>query len=150
MAKRLPQNPLLTEVLQAASNAKTKAEKIKILQEHKTEALQGILIWNFDDTAKSALPPGDVPYTPSEAPAGSNYHTRLVGEYRKFYHFIQGASDINQTQRENIFITMLESLHKDEAELLCLTKDGNLSKKYRITLNTVKEAYPEIVWGNRG
>lgn len=150
MTKRLPQNPLLSEILQAVSSAKTKAEKIEILQKNRTDALQAILIWNFDETAKSSLPSGNVPYTASEAPAGSNYHTRLVGESRKFYHFIQGASQISQTQRENIFIAMLESLHADEAELLCLTKDGNLSKKYRITLNTVKEAYPEITWGNRG
>lgn len=149
MAK-LPNNPLISEILQAVSSAKTKSEKIKLLQEYKTEALQSILIWNFDDTAKSSLPEGDVPYTPSEAPAGSSYHTRLVGEHRKFYHFIEGASDIKKTQREGIFISMLESLHKDEAEVLCLTKDGNLGKKYRITHNTVKEAYPEIVWGNRG
>ena len=149
MAK-LPNNPLSSEVLQAVSSAKTKSEKIKLLREHSSAALQGLLIWNFDDTAKSALPVGDVPYTPSEAPAGSEYHTRLSVEYRKFYHFIQGASQIKQTQRETVFISMLESLHKDEAEVLCLTKDGNLGQKYRITHNTVKEAYPDIVWGNRG
>lgn len=149
MAK-LPNNPLISEILQAVSSAKTKAEKIKILRDHASPSLQGLLIWNFDDTAKSSLPVGDVPYTPSDAPAGSEYHTRLSGEYRKFYHFIQGASEIKQTQRESIFISMLESLHKDEAEVLCLTKDGNLGQKYRITHKTVKEAYPNIVWGNRG
>jgi len=149
MAK-LPNNPLISEILQAVSSAKTKSEKIKILRDHASPALQGLLIWNFDDTAKSSLPVGDVPYTPSDAPAGSEYHTRLSGEYRKFYHFIQGASEIKQTQRESIFISMLESLHKDEAEVLCLTKDGKLGQKYRITHKTVKEAYPNIVWGNRG
>ncbi len=148
MAK-LPNNPLISEVLQAVSSAKTKSEKVKLLRENATPALRGLLIWNFDDTAKSALPVGEVPYTPSEAPAGSEYHTRLSGEYRKFYHFIQGASQIKQTQRENVFISMLEGLHRDEAEVLCLAKDGNLGKKYRVTHNTIKEAYPDIVWGNR-
>jgi hypothetical protein len=150
MAKKLPSNPLISEVLQAASSAKTKKEKIKILQEYKNDALLAILIWNFDDTAKSALPEGDVPYTPSEAPAGTNYHTRLVIEYKKLFHFIQGASDLNQNRKEMMFINMLESLHADEAEVLVLTKDGKLSSKYRITLPTVKEAFPEVTWGNRG
>jgi len=49
-----------------------------------------------------------------------------------------------------MFINMLESLHADEAEVLVLTKDGKLSSKYRITLPTVKEAFPEVTWGNRG
>lgn len=150
MAKKLPPNPLISEVLQAASSAKTKKEKIKILQDNYTDALLAILIWNYDDTAKSALPEGTVPYTPSDAPAGTEHHTRLVGEYRKFYHFIQGASQISRNQRETIFISMLESLHADEAEVLVLTKDAKLSSKYRITHATVKEAFPDVVWGNRG
>lgn len=148
MAK-LPTNPLISEVLKAASNAKTKDQKVKILQENKTDALLAILIWNYDETAKSALPEGEVPYTPSDAPAGTNYHTRLVIEYKKLYHFIEGASTVSRNKRETMFIQMLESLHKDEAEVVCLTKDGNLQKKYRITHNIVKESFPEITWGNR-
>lgn len=148
MAK-LPTNPLISEVLKAASNAKTKDQKVKILQENKTDALLAILIWNYDETAKSALPEGEVPYNPSDAPAGTNYHTRLVVEYKKLYHFIEGASTVSRNKRETMFIQMLESLHKDEAEVVCLIKDGNLQKKYRITHNIVKESFPEITWGNR-
>jgi len=149
MAK-LPTNPLISEVLKATSNAKTKDQKIKILKENKTDALLAILIWNYDETAKSALPDGEVPYNSSDAPAGTHYHTRLVVEYKKLYHFIQGASTLGRTKRESMFIQMLESLHKDEAELVCLTKDGKLQTKYKITQNVVKEAFPEITWGNRG
>lgn len=149
MAK-LPKNPLISEVLKAVSNAKTKDQKIKILQENRDDALLAILIWNYDETAKSALPQGEVPYTPSEAPAGTNYHTRLAIEHRKLYHFIEGASNVTKTKRETMFIQMLESLHRDEAEIICLVKDKKLQDKYRITHNVVKEAFPEIVWGNRG
>lgn len=149
MAK-LPPNPLISEVLKAVSNAKTKDQKVKILQENKNDALLAILIWNYDDTAKSNLPEGEVPYNQSDAPAGTNYHTRLVVEHKKLYHFIEGASTLNRNRRETMFIQMLESLHKDEAELLCLVKDGKLQDKYRITHNVVKESFPEIIWGNRG
>ena len=59
---------LMNEVLQKISNAKTKAEKIKLLQEYNTPALRQILIANFDESVVSLLPPGDVPYTKNEAP----------------------------------------------------------------------------------
>jgi len=150
MSLRIPQNPLISEILKAVSSAKTKKEKIEILQQYKSECLQALLIWNFDETAKSALPEGPVPYTPNESPVGTEYHTRLTGEHRKFYHFIEGASNISKNRRESIFISMLESLSSEEADLLCLVKDKELTKKYRITHNVVKEAYPEIKWGNRG
>ena len=39
---------LLSEVLRKVSNAKTKAEKIKILQANNSQALRSLLIWNFD------------------------------------------------------------------------------------------------------
>ena len=53
---------LLHEVLQKVSNAKTKVQKIKLLQEHNTPALRQILIANFDESVVSMLPDGDVPY----------------------------------------------------------------------------------------
>jgi hypothetical protein len=48
-----------------------------------------------------------------------------------------------------MFINILEGLHPKEAELLILVKDGKLSDKYKITLDNVKEAYPDITWGGR-
>ena len=63
---------LMHEVLQKVSNAKTKKEKIKLLQEFNTNALRMLLIINFDDSAVSMLPPGNVPYTPNEAQKEQN------------------------------------------------------------------------------
>ena len=53
---------LLNEVLQKVSNAKTKAQKIKLLQQYNTPALRQILIANFDESVISMLPDGEVPY----------------------------------------------------------------------------------------
>ena len=38
---------LISEVLQKAHNAKTKAEKIKILKENNSQALRSLFIWNL-------------------------------------------------------------------------------------------------------
>lgn len=140
---------LLSEVLQKISNAKTKAEKVELLKKYKTPALQSILIWNFDDSVKSMLPEGDVPYTPNEAPIDTE-HTRLIHEYRILYNFVKGGNDgLPSSKREIMFIQLLEALHKDESAVICLVKDKKLGKRYKITKNAVEEAYPEIQWGNR-
>jgi hypothetical protein len=44
---KLPPHPLQSEILQAVSSAKTKASKIKILQEHRSPALVSIFVWNL-------------------------------------------------------------------------------------------------------
>lgn len=140
---------LISEVLQKVSNAKTKARKIELLQQHNTDALRMLLIWNFDDSVISELPSGEVPYEKNEAPVGTE-HTVLEKEARLLYNFVQGGNNgLQQSRRENMFIQMLEGLHKDEANVLCLVKDKQLGKKYKITKACVSEAFPQINWGGR-
>lgn len=140
---------LISEVLQKVSNAKTKAEKVELLRKYNSNALRAILIWNYDDSVISLLPEGEVPYTPNEAPAGTE-HTILEQEYRKLFNYLKGGNEeLKQNQRESMFIRLLEGLHQSEAELLCLVKDKNLQKRYKITKACVEEAFPQIVWGGR-
>ena len=139
---------LLNEVLQKVSNAKTKAQKIKLLQEMNSPALRALLIANFDESVISMLPDGDVPYKPNDAPEETE-HTKLIQEYRKLYLFFKGGANISQARRETLFIQMLEGLHKGEAEVLCLIKDRKIGKRWKITRQCVEEAFPQIQWGNR-
>ncbi|NDB57778.1 hypothetical protein EB001_04970 [bacterium] len=140
---------LISEVLQKVSNAKTKTEKIQLLHQYNTDTLRAILIWNFDESVVTLVPPGEVPYTQNEAPAGTE-HTNLEHESRLFYHFIKGGNDsLTQVRREQMFIQLLEGLHKDEAQVICMVKDKQLGKRYKITKNVVAEAFPQIVWGGR-
>ena len=140
---------LLSEVLQKVSNAKTKSKKIEILKQLRTDALTSVLIWNYDSSVISMVPEGEVPFTPNDAPAGTE-HTRLLQDYRNLYHFVKGGNDtLNRPTRERMFVQMLEGLHADEASLICLIKDRKLQKKYKITKACVDEAYPDIQWGNR-
>lgn len=139
---------LISEVLQKVSNAKTKAEKITLLREHNTPALRAILIANFDESIVSMLPEGEVPFVANDAPKGTD-HTVLEKEYRRLYVFFKGGSSLRQSQRENLFIQMLEGLHEEEAQVLVLIKDKALGKKYKITRACVEEAFPQIQWGGR-
>ena len=141
---------MISEVLQKAHNAKTKAAKIKILQENNTQTLRSIFIINFDNTVVPRVPLGeDVPYRANEAPVGTE-HTLLEKEGKKLYRFFKGGDDTLPTMKvESMFIQMLEGLHPLDAEILCLVKDKELETKYKITKEIVSEAYPDIKWGGR-
>jgi hypothetical protein len=146
----LPPNPLVSEVLEFISKKRTKAEKIKALKDFESPELKSILIWNFDESIVNMLPDGIPPYSPNEAPKGTE-HTNLSHEYKILYNFLKGGNDqLRPMKREELFLQLLEGLHAEESEVICLVKDRNLNKKYKITKEVVSEAYPDIVWGNRG
>ncbi|AOO15910.1 hypothetical protein HOQ64_gp024 [Cyanophage S-RIM12 isolate RW_01_0310] len=142
---------LLSEVLRKVSNAKTKGEKVNLLRKHNSIALRQLLIINFDDSLTCLLPEGDVPYTPNDAPVGTD-HSRLEQEYRGLYRFFKGGADnLTSMKRETMFVQLLEGLSEEEAELLVLAKDGRMNDKYkRITKSVIQEAFPTIIWGERG
>ena len=139
---------LMHEVLQKVSNAKTKKEKIALLGRFNTPALRMLFIINFDDSVVSLLPPGKVPYTPNDAPVGTE-HTTLEKESRLLHHFFKGGSNVKQNKREMMFIQMLEGLSSGEAETLILAKDKQIGKRWKITKACVIEAFPSIEWGGR-
>ena len=175
---KLPNNPFAFEVLDLVSKQRSKAKKIEVLKKYEHISLKAIFIWNFDESVKSMLPEGDVPYSGFEDQASSNGtlstkiseevrrmhetdsfsmgssdkngHTTIRREYKNFYHFIKGGNDsMSNVRRETMFINILEGLHPLEAEILCLVKDKKLSEKYKITKEIVAEAYPDIQWGGR-
>ena len=167
---KLPPNPLSFEVFSLVSKQRTKAKKVEILKEYEHPSLKALLIWNFDESVISLLPPGEVPYFGDDSTSLSDKideavkkmgdstsigstdrkHTTLRTEYTKLYNFIKGGNDgLSSLRRESIFIQLLQGVHPLEAELLCLIKDKRLSDKYKITKEIVSEAYPDIKWGGR-
>ena len=146
---KLPPNPFNHEILELVNEQKTKAKKIEILKEYETDALKSLFIWNFDPSVVSLLPEGEGPYNKNDVPVGTD-HTSLRREYRQLYHFVKGGNDqLSSLRRESMFIQLLEGLHPEEADIICLVKDGQLNKKYKLTRDIVETAYPDIIWGGR-
>ena len=171
----LPSNPFVYEVLELAAKQRSKAKKAEVLRTYDHISLKSIFIWNFDESVISMLPEGEVPYGDSddqsiysgtlseniskEARGGESAtgqdldgrgKTSLRREYQNLYHFIKGGNDsLSSIRRETMFINMLRGLHPREAEVLILVKDKRLTDRYNITLEVVKEAYPDINWGGR-
>ena len=133
---------LLSEILTKVNNAKDKPKKKAVLQQYDTPAMRMILKGAFDPNIKWSLPSGTPPYIANEAPKGTE-HSLLKNESKRLWHFVDGAdADTTKTQKETMFIQMLEGLHQEEAELLIGVKDKTLNKKYKgLTAALVKEAY---------
>lgn len=171
----LPTNPFVFEVLDLASQQKSSAKTVEALKHYEHDCIKMIMVWNFDSSVISLLPTGEVPYGETqeqtvymgslsenlarEASGGESAtgqdldgrgKTSLRREYQNLYHYVKGGNDaLATTRREMMFINLLQGLHPREAEVLVLTKDKKLGDKYNITLDQVKEAYPDIVWGGR-
>jgi hypothetical protein len=174
----LPKNPFVFEILDVVSKQRTKAKKIAALKKYEEVPLKTVLIWNFDESVVSVLPPGDVPYSQydeqttqsgtlstklteeirrmhetgsfSLGVSDKQGRTTIRREFKRFYHFVKGGNpSLKSLRRESMFINLLEGLHPLEAEILCLVKDKRLSEKYNITQEIVAEAYPDIKWGGR-
>ena len=97
---------------------------------------------SFDPNIEWALPEGEVPYVPNEAPEGTE-HNVLSYEARKLYHYIKGGNNtITQNKREVMFVQLLEGLHESEADLIVAAKDKVLHQKYKgLSANVVREAF---------
>ena len=174
---KLPNNPFVYEVFQAASKQRTKAKKVEVLKTYAHDSVMAVLIWNFDESIISMLPEGEVPYgntrednsvtgslsdkindavgmmqESGSASLGSQDQGKasIRAEYRKFYNFLKGGNNgLSSLRRETMFINILEGLHPLEAEILILVKDKKLTDKYKITKEIVSAAYPQITWGGR-
>jgi hypothetical protein len=171
--QELQSNPFQYEILDLVNKQRSNAGKVEVLKKYRNDALVSILIWNFDESIISLLPPGEVPYARVDEQSSLNdtlsgsiekgnkvmgradefirdRHTSIRNEWENFYNYLQGGNpSLSSLRRETMFIQMLEGLHPQEAEIMVLVKDKLLSNKYKLTQEIVGEAYPDIQWGGR-
>ena len=139
----MPETTLLfSEILDLVHKAKTKNKKVEILRKYNSDALRMVIKSSFDPNIVWVMPKGNVPYTPNDAPAGTE-HTRLATEAKKLFRFIRGGDNITpQFKKEQMFVQLLEGLHKDEAELICYAKDKQLHKIVKgLSAPVVRQAF---------
>ena len=133
---------LISEVLDKVHKAKTKADKLKVLQTNDSAPLRMVIKSSFDPKIEWILPKGEVPFKANDVPAGTE-HTRLHSESRKLYRFIKGGdADTPQYKKELMFVQMLEGLHESEARMLVAAKEKSLHKVYKgLSKDLVKQAF---------
>ena len=140
---KLPPNPLIYEILEAAGKARSKAEKIKILKDHDSWALRDVLRATYDQKVEFVIPAGDPPYTPNRP---DSIPSNLLRKNVDFKYIVKGGvgEQMPTFKREKIYIGLLEAIHPEDAKVVInmvnRKKPGN-----GITEKVVKEAFPSLI-----
>lgn len=130
------------EVLEEVQKASKKEDKIKILKANETWALKDIIRGSMDKNVVWNLPPGSPPYTASEE---HNHPSNLIGQNKQFKYFVKGGpgDKLPAFKRETIFISVIESVHPKDAQLVI--DMVNKEKPAGITKALVKETFPGLL-----
>lgn len=131
------------EVFDNFVEAKTKKEKIKILQENNHHAVRDIIRGSMDAKIVFLLPKGKPPYQasrPESAPSN------LLKRNTDFNYFIKSGQgeQMSAVKRESMFINLLESIHPADAELVLNMIEKKPPCK-GMTKKIVEEAYPGLL-----
>ena len=132
-------------MFKAVEEAKTKAEKLKVLKENSSAVLKQILGLTYDPRVEWLLPTGEPPYTP--LPNDADAEITMQNASRQFYLFVKGNTDtqrnLKQVRREQLFIQLLESVNPAEVKILIGMKERKLPYK-GVTRKLVAEAFPNL------
>jgi hypothetical protein len=132
----------ISEILTKANAIKDAEERKNFIRQNDSPALQTILKYCYDPNIKWLLPKGPAPYSPSEHVEG---HGMLYSEARKLYLFVEGGNNnLSRHKREMLFINLLESIDKNDAELLVSVKDKELPYKL-LTRKFIEKVYPGLI-----
>lgn len=134
---------LVPEILAKFEEAKSREEKVRVLQDNVTDPLLVLLRLNYDHMLKMDLPDGEPPFKKdTDKPIGYS-ESSLQLELRRFYIWLEPNVNLPRIKKESLFVSMLEGIHWSEAEALCLAKDRKLHKKYKsLKEDIVREAFP--------
>lgn len=136
MAKRS-----LASIVKEIASKKAKAEKVEAIKNLRIPALDTVFAYAYTPTVKWLLPEGTPPYKPLE---GLDHEGRFYTDLKKLYLFVEGGNDeLHKIRREHLFIQMLESIDKEDAELLIQMKDRKIKG---ISADVIKTAIPEVPW----
>lgn len=127
MSKRL----MLSEIIEKAETMSS-SDAVEFLRQHDSGPLRLILELNFDKSLKWNLPEGAPPFKVSEFPED---RTALYREARKLPMFTnrdERSTSIHKIKMEGVYIGILESVPKEEADLLIRLKDGQIKLKKSI------------------
>lgn len=133
---------MISDVINDASQAKTKKAKIEILRKNETWALKDILRGTYDKTVEFNLPSGAPPFKGND---GHNAPSNLLKKHKDFINFVKGGpgDGMQKVRREKLFIYLLESIEPPESELVI----NMINKKpiKGVTKTLVKEAFPNLI-----
>lgn len=132
----------LSEIIDKICAAPTNEDKIALLQTYDSVPLRTILKYTYDKSIEFLIPSTPPPWKKNKY---IGVEGMLYKEARRLRIFVKGSGydDLNQVKRENLFISLLEDVDDNDAELLCkmITQKPikGLSRK------VVAEAFPDLI-----
>ena len=126
------------------NQAPTRPAKIDILRKYGDVRFKEFLFCVFHPEIQFDV---DIPpYRPALEPAGLNF-SYIDAEMPRIYRFIKGhpkrSSNLTPEKQTALLLVVLESLHKDEADLFVKMMNKDLQIKW-LTARIVKDAFPDI------
>lgn len=133
----------LYEVLEKFEATKSRKDKIAVLKENDTPALRDYIRCLYDDRVQFNLPGGKPPYN---ANLPESYPSTWHKQHMKLKYFVKGliGDQMKQIKRESMFISVLESVHPKDAEVLVDMINKKATAK-GFTKKIVQEAFPNLV-----
>lgn len=134
---------MISEIIKNTCALKSREEKVAYLKSNDSTALREVLVAMYDkQKIKFLIPNTPPPYNPSTAVEN---HGALYREARKLRYIVDGfgGENLAKIKREQIFIQILETVHRDDAELLV---DMITQKGYKgLTIKQINEAFGGII-----
>jgi len=132
------------EVLDKASKARTKSDTIKVLKDNETWALKDVIRASLDKSITFNLPSGAPPYTECEA---HNHPSDLQRRNVDFKYIVKGGAGDRMPpyKRESIFISILESVHPEDAKVVINMINKKWPYKSGISKPVIDEAFPGLI-----
>jgi len=134
----------ISEIVNNLSTIKSKEEKIAWLRENDSQPLRVVLKNIYDVGVKFLIPDTAPPWKYNEYEDEAK--ALLYSEARRLRIFVEGGGydNLKQTKREQLFISLLEDVDNDDADLLA---NHMISQKpvKGLTKKTLMEAFPQLI-----
>lgn len=138
----------LSSILRVASEMKSSISREEFLKNHRRSAsIAEIFRFNFHPKWRPALPAGDVEFKKMDE---SNASLMIYSQLRTLYVFSAdddiGIPNFIPVQRELKWISLLECISPEDANMLTAAKDGKLTKWFpKLTEKLGKKIFPEYM-----
>jgi len=117
----MPRDAGVAEILSEASKLKARKDKIEFLSRYRhRKDMELIIKGAYHPAIVWLVPPGPLPEGVefSDVPAVDLADDRLNRAWRQFKYLVKGGPVMKQAKREDIYLNILRSVHRSEAELL--------------------------------
>jgi len=132
----------IADVIKKAAEMKSKNEKVEWLRKNDAVPLRTVLRLVYDTDIEFLVPDTPPPWKKNKLP---DTDTMLYREARRLRIFVKGGGydNLNQVKRESLFISLLEDINNNDADLLANHMISHTPVK-GLTRKTLEEAFPNL------